>query len=85
MWIHRDRRCWSTAWRSPANCWPKGHPFRLLEEEATLLRNSRGKGIQPRTQEVLDDLGLIQRFRAVGGRYPELVEDVTAYLKVIGQ
>jgi 2-polyprenyl-6-methoxyphenol hydroxylase-like FAD-dependent oxidoreductase len=51
----------------------RGAPFRLLEKESTLMQGSRGKGIQPRTQEVLDDLGLIERFQAVGGRYPELL------------
>ena len=51
----------------------RGVPFRLLEKDATLMPGSRGKGIQPRTQEVLDDLGLIDRFRAVGGDYPPLL------------
>jgi 2-polyprenyl-6-methoxyphenol hydroxylase-like FAD-dependent oxidoreductase len=51
----------------------RGAPFRLLEKEATLMRGSRGKGIQPRTQEVLDDLGLIGRFQASGREYPELL------------
>jgi 2-polyprenyl-6-methoxyphenol hydroxylase-like FAD-dependent oxidoreductase len=51
----------------------RGAPFRLLEKEARLVRGSRGKGIQPRTQEVLDDLGLIERFQAAGGPYPELL------------
>jgi 2-polyprenyl-6-methoxyphenol hydroxylase-like FAD-dependent oxidoreductase len=51
----------------------RGAPFRLLEKEPTLMRGSRGKGIQPRTQEVLDDLGLIGQFQAFGGPYPELL------------
>jgi 2-polyprenyl-6-methoxyphenol hydroxylase-like FAD-dependent oxidoreductase len=51
----------------------RGAPFRLLEKEATLMRGSRGKGIQPRTQEVLHDLGLIEQFQAFGGPYPELL------------
>ena len=53
--------------------WSRGVPFRLLERDATLMPGSRGKGIQPRTQEVLDDLGLLDRFRAVGGDYPPLL------------
>jgi 2-polyprenyl-6-methoxyphenol hydroxylase-like FAD-dependent oxidoreductase len=48
-------------------------PFRLLERDATLMQGSRGKGIQPRTQEVLEDLGLLDRFRAFGHRYPPVV------------
>jgi 2-polyprenyl-6-methoxyphenol hydroxylase-like FAD-dependent oxidoreductase len=51
----------------------RGAPFRLLEKEPVLMRGSRGKGIQPRTQEVLDDLGLIEGFQAAGGPYPELL------------
>ena len=34
---------------------------------------SRGKGVQPRTQEVLEDLGVLDRFRAFGADYPELL------------
>jgi 2-polyprenyl-6-methoxyphenol hydroxylase-like FAD-dependent oxidoreductase len=51
----------------------RGAPFRLLEKDPTLMRGARGKGIQPRTQEVLDDLGLITKFQAFGGPYPELL------------
>ncbi|WP_447037815.1 FAD-dependent monooxygenase [Streptomyces sp. DSM 118878] len=34
------------------------------------LPGSRGKGVQPRTMEVLDDLGVIDAFLAVGGDVP---------------
>lgn len=34
------------------------------------FRGSRGKGIQPRTQEVFEDLGIIDRVVAAGGLYP---------------
>jgi len=50
-----------------------GVPFRIVEKSAEPFTGSRGKGLQPRTQEVLDDLGLIDRFRAAGGEYPELL------------
>src|SRR5690606_23412251 len=33
---------------------------------------SRGKGIQPRTQEIFEDLGLLDRIVAVGGVYPPI-------------
>ncbi|NEA40827.1 FAD-dependent oxidoreductase [Streptomyces sp. SID11385] len=43
----------------------------LLAERGTdLFAGSRGKGIQSRTLEVLDDLGLASRFLAAGGPYP---------------
>jgi 2-polyprenyl-6-methoxyphenol hydroxylase-like FAD-dependent oxidoreductase len=48
-------------------------PFRLIEKESTPFTGSRGKGIQPRTQEILDDLGLITSFQQHGGDYPELL------------
>jgi 2-polyprenyl-6-methoxyphenol hydroxylase-like FAD-dependent oxidoreductase len=34
------------------------------------FRGSRGKGIQPRTQEIFEDLGIIDRIVAAGGHYP---------------
>jgi 2-polyprenyl-6-methoxyphenol hydroxylase-like FAD-dependent oxidoreductase len=34
------------------------------------LAGSRGKGIQPRTQEIFEDLGVIDRIVASGGKYP---------------
>ena len=51
----------------------RGVPFRLLEKEAGPFRGSRGKGLQPRTLEVLDDLGLIEEFKEHGGEYPPLL------------
>lgn len=44
---------------------------------------SRGKGIQPRTQEVFEDLGIIDRIVAAGGSYPPLrqYEDDGTYLE----
>jgi 2-polyprenyl-6-methoxyphenol hydroxylase-like FAD-dependent oxidoreductase len=51
----------------------RGVPFRIVEKSATPFEGSRGKGVQPRTQEILDDLGLIDRFRAAGSDYPELL------------
>jgi 2-polyprenyl-6-methoxyphenol hydroxylase-like FAD-dependent oxidoreductase len=34
------------------------------------FRGSRGKGIQPRTQEIFEDLGILDRIVALGGVYP---------------
>ncbi|MFF5292467.1 FAD-dependent monooxygenase [Paractinoplanes globisporus] len=48
-------------------------PFRIVERSTEPFTGSRGKGLQPRTQEVLDDLGLLDRFRAAGSDYPELL------------
>ncbi|BCJ45395.1 3-(3-hydroxyphenyl)propionate hydroxylase [Actinoplanes ianthinogenes] len=50
-----------------------GVPFRIVERSARPFVGSRGKGLQPRTLEVLDDLGLIDRFRAAGDDYPEML------------
>lgn len=49
-----------------------GVPFRILEKSARPFDGSRGKGLQPRTLEVLDDLGLIERFQRSGSDYPAL-------------
>ncbi len=48
----------------------RGISFRLIEKMDDPFRGSRGKGIQPRTQEIFEDLGIIDRVVAVGGRYP---------------
>jgi 2-polyprenyl-6-methoxyphenol hydroxylase-like FAD-dependent oxidoreductase len=44
--------------------------FRLIEKMDDPFRGSRGKGIQPRTQEIFEDLGIIDRIVAIGGLYP---------------
>jgi 2-polyprenyl-6-methoxyphenol hydroxylase-like FAD-dependent oxidoreductase len=48
----------------------RGMSFRLIEKMDSPFRGSRGKGIQPRTQEIFEDLGIINRIVAVGGPYP---------------
>ncbi|MEU8657632.1 FAD-dependent monooxygenase [Actinoplanes philippinensis] len=50
-----------------------GVPYRIVEKSAKPFDGSRGKGLQPRTLEVLDDLGLLDGFRAAGAPYPELL------------
>ncbi|NJP45870.1 FAD-dependent monooxygenase [Actinacidiphila epipremni] len=42
----------------------------VVERAAGLFPGSRGKGIQPRTMEVFDDLGVIDAILAAGGSYP---------------
>ncbi|MET7378188.1 FAD-dependent oxidoreductase [Streptomyces sp. NPDC005526] len=42
----------------------------VVERSGALFPGSRGKGIQPRTMEVFDDLGVLGALRAAGGPYP---------------
>ncbi|MER5477076.1 FAD-dependent oxidoreductase [Streptomyces sp. NPDC002734] len=42
----------------------------VVERADGLFPGSRGKGIQPRTMEVFDDLGILGAIRAAGGGYP---------------
>ncbi|WP_033280185.1 FAD-dependent oxidoreductase [Streptomyces sp. NRRL F-525] len=42
----------------------------VVEKADALFPGSRGKGIQPRTMEVFDDLGVIDAILARGGAYP---------------
>jgi 2-polyprenyl-6-methoxyphenol hydroxylase-like FAD-dependent oxidoreductase len=50
----------------------RGLSFRLIEKQLDPFRGSRSKGIQPRTQEVFEDLGVLDRVVGVGGEYPRL-------------
>ncbi|MEO4001900.1 FAD-dependent oxidoreductase [Mesorhizobium sp. CAU 1732] len=52
----------------------RGVAFRLIERMDQPFSGSRGKGIQPRTQEVFEDLGIIDRVVAAGGTYPRMHE-----------
>ncbi|MFE0812641.1 FAD-dependent oxidoreductase [Streptomyces sp. NPDC058848] len=42
----------------------------VVERGAGLFPGSRGKGMQPRTMEVFDDLGVLDAIHAAGGTYP---------------
>ncbi|GAT80458.1 pentachlorophenol monooxygenase [Streptomyces sp. F-3] len=42
----------------------------VVERGDGLFPGSRGKGFQPRTLEVFDDLGVLDAIRAAGGTYP---------------
>jgi 2-polyprenyl-6-methoxyphenol hydroxylase-like FAD-dependent oxidoreductase len=48
----------------------RGVKLRLIEKLADRFRGSRGKGIQPRTLEVFEDLGIVDRVATSGGVYP---------------
>ncbi|NVZ69366.1 FAD-dependent oxidoreductase [Pseudomonas costantinii] len=48
----------------------RGISFRLIEKNDQPFHGSRGKGIQPRSQEVFEDLGVLDRLFALGGVYP---------------
>lgn len=49
-----------------------GVSFRLIEKRTTPFTGSRGKGIQPQTQEIFEDLGILNKVVAAGGLYPRL-------------
>jgi 2-polyprenyl-6-methoxyphenol hydroxylase-like FAD-dependent oxidoreductase len=44
--------------------------FLLIDKAPRPFTGSRGKGIQPRSQEVFEDLGVLDRIVASGGDYP---------------
>ncbi|MGW0331372.1 FAD-dependent oxidoreductase [Streptomyces sp. NPDC003011] len=48
----------------------RGVAARVVERAEGLFPGSRGKGFQPRTMEVFDDLGVLDAVRAAGGTYP---------------
>lgn len=52
----------------------RGVSFRLIEKMEEPFRGSRGKGIQPRTQEIFEDLGILDKVVAAGGIYPPMRE-----------
>ncbi|MHB8528367.1 MAG: FAD-dependent oxidoreductase [Caulobacteraceae bacterium] len=52
----------------------RGVAFRLIEMTEKPFAGSRGKGVQPRSQEVFEDLGILDRIVAAGGLYPPLRE-----------
>jgi 2-polyprenyl-6-methoxyphenol hydroxylase-like FAD-dependent oxidoreductase len=49
----------------------RGVSCRLIDAAETPLQGSRAKGIQPRTLEIFDNLGVIDPILAVGGLYPK--------------
>ncbi|WP_239700725.1 FAD-dependent oxidoreductase [Massilia sp. 9096] len=52
----------------------RGVRLRLIDRMEAPFHGSRGKGIQPRTLEIFEDLGVLDRLAARGGPYPPLRE-----------
>jgi 2-polyprenyl-6-methoxyphenol hydroxylase-like FAD-dependent oxidoreductase len=50
----------------------RGVAHRIVEKDAAHFAGGRGKGLQPRTREVFEDLGIGERVSALGGPYPPL-------------
>ena len=50
----------------------RGIAFRLIEQRTEPLQASRGKGNQPRTLEIYEDIGALPGFLEVSGPYPPL-------------
>lgn len=50
----------------------RGVPVRLLDRASGPFLGSRAKGIQPRTLEVMEDLGVLDELIAGAGEYPKL-------------
>ncbi|CAM5275824.1 hypothetical protein MAUB1S_00302 [Mycolicibacterium aubagnense] len=50
----------------------RGVACRVLDRAPTLFPGSRGKGLQPRTHEVFDDLGVIGAVLAAGEAFPPM-------------
>src|SRR5215813_1535425 len=48
----------------------RGIPFHLIDRIDAPFQGARGKAIQPRSQEVFEDLGIVDRVVAAGGPYP---------------
>jgi 2-polyprenyl-6-methoxyphenol hydroxylase-like FAD-dependent oxidoreductase len=49
----------------------RGISFRLIEAANAPFEGSRGKGLQPRTLEIFDDLGVVRPILAAGLPYPK--------------
>ncbi|MBV8443541.1 MAG: FAD-dependent oxidoreductase [Hyphomicrobiales bacterium] len=50
----------------------RGVDFRLAEKADEPFHGSRGKGIQPRSLEIFEDYGIVDRLFATGGPYPPI-------------
>lgn len=46
--------------------------FVIIEKQEGPFKGSRGKGIQPRSLEIFEDMGIVDRLAAIGGNYPVL-------------
>lgn len=48
----------------------RGVDSRIVERDGRAFPGTRGAGLQPRTQEIFEDLGVLDAIRAAGGTYP---------------
>lgn len=48
----------------------RGISYLLIDRMSTPFHGSRGKGVQPRTLEIFEDLGILERLLAAGAPYP---------------
>lgn len=48
----------------------RGVRFRLIEKMDAPFSGSRGKALQPRSLEIFEDLGILERLAAIGDEYP---------------
>lgn len=48
----------------------RGLDVRLIDKAPHAFEGSRAKGVQPRTQEIFEDLGVLDEALAEGGPYP---------------
>lgn len=54
----------------------RGVRFRIFDKSEYPFNGSRAKGVQPRAQEVFDDLGVIDKLTSVGSLYPPMCAHV---------
>lgn len=54
----------------------RGVPFRLVDSAPEPFKGSRAKGLQPRTLEVFEDLGILEGVLGFGGNYPRFCTHV---------
>ncbi|MEO3890371.1 FAD-dependent monooxygenase [Nonomuraea sp. B5E05] len=50
----------------------RGVNLRIVERSQEAPAGVRGKGLQPRTLEIFDDLGVVDEILATGAEYPDL-------------
>jgi len=50
----------------------RGVSLRIIEKAAEPFNGSKGKGVQPRTLEVFDDLGVVHEILSAGSPYPRM-------------
>lgn len=56
----------------------------IAERDAEPFAGARGKGLQPRTLEVFEDLGVLDRVLALGGPYPPIRAEVNGEVVFTG-